>query len=113
MYIIIDGRVRSVWGDGTFQCQISGGMYDGEFAQQVRIVLRISLVANVVATYLKRGEYEEARFWGLRTIALVRQGMGMNRSPVSNYAGLDSFVADAIQALNRRLPHRPSRAQKD
>jgi hypothetical protein len=76
MYVICEGRQRSVWGDGSFQTYISGGQYDGQFAQQVRIVLRISLVANVIAVYLKLGQYDEARFWGMRTINMIRESMG-------------------------------------
>lgn len=76
IYIVCKGRKRSIWGDGSFQVIISGGKHDGEFAQQVRIILRITLVANVVAVYLKKEEFEEARYWGLRSINLMRQSMG-------------------------------------
>lgn len=76
MHILIEGRERVVWGDNWFQTYISGGVFDGEFAQQVRIGLRVNLVANIVATYLKMGEYEEAKFHGMRTIELVRQSTG-------------------------------------
>jgi len=78
MFIVCKGRQRSVWGDAWFQTYVSGGQYDGKFALQVRIILRINLVANVVATYLKMEEYEEARFWGMRTIDLLRGSTGMS-----------------------------------
>lgn len=84
MYVICRGRQRSVWGDGSFQVNVIGGQYDGRFAQQVRIMLRITLVSNVVAVYLKKEEYDEARFWGMRSIALIRHSMGKCTSPCNS-----------------------------
>jgi hypothetical protein len=77
MYIVCKGRQRYIWGDASFQEYIYGGQYDKQFAQQVRIVLRVNLVANVVAAYLKMEEYEEAKFWGMRTLTLIQESTGM------------------------------------
>ncbi|RDW76187.1 hypothetical protein BP5796_07008 [Coleophoma crateriformis] len=90
MYIICNGRRRSVWGDAWFQTSIDGGQYDGQFAQQVRIVLRVNLVANVVATFLKLKNYEEARFWGMRTIDLVRDSTGQDEV-ILNFPGAEGL----------------------
>ncbi|KAE9374969.1 hypothetical protein N431DRAFT_438326 [Stipitochalara longipes BDJ] len=90
MFIICKGRQRSVWGDAWFQTYISGGQYDGKFALQERIILRINLVANVVATYLKMEEYEEARFWGMRTIDLLRGSTGQDDAVLLDFPGSES-----------------------
>lgn len=78
MFIICEGRHRSVWGDAYFQGYISTGQYAGQASQQVRIMLRITLIANVIAVYLKMGDYSEAKFWGMRSIVLIRESMGMH-----------------------------------
>jgi len=75
LMIVCDGRRRSIWGDSYFQTRCRGGEFDGQSAQMVRMVLRIRLVSNTVMAYLKLEDYEEARFWGLRTINLMRSSM--------------------------------------
>ena len=40
------------------------------------MTLRIKLVANMVEVYLKLGLPIEAKFWGWRSINLVRENMG-------------------------------------
>ena len=70
--IICDGRRRSIWGDAYFQVQCKGGAFDGQEAQIVRLVLRVRLVSNSVMAYLKLEDYEEARFWGMRSINMMR-----------------------------------------
>lgn len=75
LMIVCDGRRRSIWGDAYFQVDCEGGLFDGQSAQLVRLVLRIRLVSNTVMAYLKLEDFEEARFWGMRTINLFRSGM--------------------------------------
>ncbi|KAF2840414.1 hypothetical protein M501DRAFT_1002764 [Patellaria atrata CBS 101060] len=75
IHIICKGRRREIWGDAWFQTQCKGGQYDGQHAQQVRVVLRVKLVANIVLAYIKLQEWDEAHFWGLRTINILRDSM--------------------------------------
>lgn len=75
LFIVCDGRRRSVWGDAYFQAQCRGGAFDGQQAQMVRFVLRVRLVSNSIMAYLKLEDYEEARFWGMRSINLMPGGM--------------------------------------
>jgi tetratricopeptide (TPR) repeat protein len=73
--IVCDGRRRSIWGDAYFQTECHGGAFDGQDAQTVRFVLRVRLVSNTIMAYLKLKDYEEARFWGMRSIDLLPSGM--------------------------------------
>ena len=73
--IVCDGRRRSIWGDIYFQVQCKGGQFHDQNAQEIRIVLRIRLVSNTIMAYLKLEDYEEAVFWGMRTIELLQLNM--------------------------------------
>lgn len=72
LMIIVDGRRRSIWGDAYFHSICQGGMYDKQPAEMVRIILRIRLVSNTILAHLKLEDYEEAKFWGMRTITLLQ-----------------------------------------
>jgi hypothetical protein len=76
LMIVCDGRRRSVWGDAYFQVHCKGGHFNGQVAQMVRVVLRIRLVSNTTLAYLKLEDYEEAKFWAMRTINLMGGGFG-------------------------------------
>ena len=78
LMIVCDGRRRSIWGDAYFQVQCKGGQFDGQLAQMVRMILRIRLVSNTIMAYLKLENYEEAKFWGMRTISLLRSNLDMD-----------------------------------
>jgi tetratricopeptide (TPR) repeat protein len=72
IHIICDGRYRAIWGDAWFNRFMTEEPYKGMHGQLLRIVLRTKLVANIVKAYLDLGNWEEAHFWGERTIDLVR-----------------------------------------
>jgi tetratricopeptide (TPR) repeat protein len=76
IHIICIGRRRSIWGDSWFDKQLRGGVFDGQHGQIVRMVLRVRLVANTVKAYLDLADYQEAIFWGMRTINLMREAIG-------------------------------------
>ncbi|KAL9616461.1 MAG: hypothetical protein Q9160_008677 [Pyrenula sp. 1 TL-2023] len=76
MHILVKGRRRNIWADAFFHADLKGGIFDGQNGHTVRLLLRIRLVANIVLAYLKLGEAEEARFWGMRTITLFRDAVG-------------------------------------
>ena len=71
--ITVDGRQREVHSDRFFRRTIRHGQWQGRSGTCVRILLRCRLVANIVLTYLKMGDFQEAHFWGKRTILLFRQ----------------------------------------
>ncbi|MCJ1406958.1 hypothetical protein MMC19_001028 [Ptychographa xylographoides] len=71
IHIVCDGRRRSVWGDEHFHRELQSGSFRGQHGQIVRLVLRVRLVANIVHAYLQLQDYDEARFWGKRSIDLM------------------------------------------
>lgn len=75
IHILIDGRTRRVLADSFFHDGIEGGRFSGQIGTTVRVVLRVQLVARVVASYLKLKEWEEAAFWGMRSIRIMREAM--------------------------------------
>ena len=93
IHIVCDGRRRSIWGDAYFDKQIHTGTFKGQNAQQVRLVLRIRLVANTVHAYLQLEDYEEARFWGKRSIDMMPYVLQAAEEDDLTSAGLDNFIA--------------------
>ncbi|KAF2440022.1 hypothetical protein P171DRAFT_435843 [Karstenula rhodostoma CBS 690.94] len=89
IHIKISGRNRKILADGHFADDIHEGRFAGQAAMTVRVVLRIRLVARMVRTYVHLGQPNEAAFWGIRSIKLVRQGMSPN-------ADMDDFFSDFI-----------------
>lgn len=92
IHIICIGRKRLIWGDAWFDVQLTDKPYKGLHGQVVRMMLRITLVANIVKAYLDMQDYEEAEFWGMRTIDLMREANGWspddNRDePVLDFPG--------------------------
>ena len=75
MHILVNGRLRTVHADGYFAKELKSGQFVNQRGEYVRMLLRVKLVANIVLTYLKMEDYEEAHFWGKRTILLFRQSM--------------------------------------
>ena len=75
IHIVCQGRRRSIWADTYFHREMTEGAFKGQHGQLVRMILRVRLVANIVQAYLKLKDFEEARFWGMRTINLVRESI--------------------------------------
>lgn len=76
IHVVCNGRRRHIWADAFFEKELEGGAYNGKHGQIMRLLLRVRLVANTVQAYLKLEDYEEARFWGMRSINLMRQATG-------------------------------------
>jgi tetratricopeptide (TPR) repeat protein len=88
IHIVCDGRRRSVWGDEYFHRELLSGSCKGQHGSLVRLVLRVRLVANIVHAYLQLQDYEEARFWGQRSIDLMPGALDDEESTVlPNFAG--------------------------
>ncbi|KAL1596364.1 NADH dehydrogenase [ubiquinone] 1 alpha subcomplex assembly factor 3 [Paraconiothyrium brasiliense] len=96
IHIKISGRDRRILADGHFADDIREGRYAGQAAMTVRVVLRIRLVARVIHAYIQLGLPNEAAFWGIRSIKLVRQG-------TSPSADMDDFFADFIGSTDIAL----------
>ncbi|KAI3318258.1 hypothetical protein HD806DRAFT_512343 [Xylariaceae sp. AK1471] len=74
IHIVIKGRQRHVHAEAFFASDLP----DGRNGQLERMNLRIQLVANTCLAYLKLEDWEELKFWGMRTIELMRQATGAN-----------------------------------
>lgn len=75
IHITVSGRKRHVHADGYYTGELASGLYKGQRSDYVRLVLRVKLVANIIQAYLKMKEWEEARFWGRRSITLLRSSL--------------------------------------
>ena len=85
MHILVNGRLRTVHADGYYAQELQSGKFANRRADHVRMLLRVKLVANIVLTYLNLKEYEEAHFWGKRTIILFQSSVSDEQ-----YAGYPS-----------------------
>lgn len=86
IHIVVEGRRRMVWAEPFFiDSTFDSGPFKGQETSFVRIILRITLVANTILAYLNAKEYEEAAFWGKRSIDTMREHFG-NRANVPNFA---------------------------
>ncbi|KAL8675533.1 MAG: hypothetical protein Q9168_000045 [Polycauliona sp. 1 TL-2023] len=71
IHVTVSGRKRYIHAEGYYNLrELASGPYKGQNGHLARIILRVKLVANVIKTYLKMEEWEEARFWGKRSINL-------------------------------------------
>ena len=75
VYIIVSGRLRIIYAEGYYIRELTSGPDKGMRGDFVRLVLRVALVANVVLVYMNLEDWEEAYFWGKRSIVLFRQGV--------------------------------------
>jgi tetratricopeptide (TPR) repeat protein len=90
IHIIIEGRRRSIWADSFFQCELSRGTFKGQHAQLVRLALRVKLVANMVLALLKLDEINEAHYWGMRSITLMREAVE-GEEPVMDFVAAEQM----------------------
>lgn len=78
MHIVVAGRQRHIHADAWFGRELHEAPYAGKNGQAERLVLRVQLVANTCLVYLKLKDYDEAIFWGTRTINMIREAMGVD-----------------------------------
>lgn len=76
IHIMIDGRGRRVLADHFFHTGVESGRYAGHSGTTCRIILRVNLVSRCVGVHLKLRQWEEAAFWGMRSIKIIQDGMG-------------------------------------
>ncbi|KJY02573.1 hypothetical protein TI39_contig41g00007 [Zymoseptoria brevis] len=78
MHIVIKGRQRHIHADAYFEKILTEEPFVQKNGQQQRLILRVQLVANTCLVYLKLKEYENCVFWGMRTINVVREAVGVD-----------------------------------
>ena len=76
MHIVVKGRQRHIHADEFFGKTLLEDPFKGKNGQSERLMIRVQLVANTVLVYLKLEDWEEATFWGMRTIRMLREAMG-------------------------------------
>jgi len=92
IHVICDGRRRQVWGDAYFREILRSGEHKGQVGHLVRLTLRVQLVSNVVASYLKLEDWDMAYYWGMRTINLMREGrIDDDETPIPGFTGNNSI----------------------
>ena len=87
IHIEVDGRTRHIHADGYFQTDLTSGPDREKRADYVRMILRVRLVANVIFAYLKLRQFDEAYFWGKRSILLFRHSMTGDQEDEIDYEG--------------------------
>ena len=92
IHIQIEGRKRTIHAENFYIEEIQTGMYKGQRGDYVRMVLRVSLVANVILAYLKLGEWAEAHFWGKRSIVIFRQSVTGDTTEEFDLEGTPSWI---------------------
>ncbi|KAG8526032.1 uncharacterized protein KY384_000794 [Bacidia gigantensis] len=75
IYHTESGRKREVHCDSYYAVELRDGDYRGQFGHLVRIMLRISLVARVMDAFIKLQEWEDALFWGRRSISTFKSSL--------------------------------------
>ncbi|KAI4121815.1 MAG: hypothetical protein LQ338_006163 [Usnochroma carphineum] len=75
IHITVCGRKRYIHADGYYMRECTSGTYKGQRSDYVRLLIRVKLVANFIHTYLKMEDWQEARFWGKRSIILFRSSL--------------------------------------
>ena len=75
IHIYISGRERQIHCDAYYGQELSSGEYQHKYGHYVRMMLRVQLVANTVLAYVKMQNWEEAYFWGKRSVLLFRSSM--------------------------------------
>ncbi|KAF2089580.1 hypothetical protein K490DRAFT_1807, partial [Saccharata proteae CBS 121410] len=79
IHIVVDGRERSIWANAYFEAILRYGPGRGWHGQMTRLFLRVQLVAEMCSLYLKQKKWTEVKFWGMRSISLLRESMGVER----------------------------------
>ncbi|KAI0398909.1 hypothetical protein F4802DRAFT_84845 [Xylaria palmicola] len=82
IHIVVKGRQRHVHAEAFFARELVEEPFAGKNGQLERMNLRLQLVANTCLAYLQLSDWHELRFWGMRTIQLMRQATGANDAPI-------------------------------
>lgn len=80
MHVVVKGRQRFIHADHFFGREMREEPYCGKNGQSERLLLRVQLVANTCQVYLKQEEWELCRHWGMRSISMLREAMGVDET---------------------------------
>ncbi|KAF2150657.1 hypothetical protein K461DRAFT_179709 [Myriangium duriaei CBS 260.36] len=80
MHIVVNGRKRHIHGDMWFNRELKEEPFKGMQGHTVRLALRVKLVANTVQLYLLMERFEDAQYWGMRTIGMIRSAIGLGEN---------------------------------
>ncbi|EME45425.1 hypothetical protein DOTSEDRAFT_79419 [Dothistroma septosporum NZE10] len=78
MHVVVKGRQRFIHADSFFGREMREEPYKEKNGQSERLLLRVQLVANTCQVYLKQEEWELCRHWGMRSISMLREAMGVD-----------------------------------
>lgn len=78
IHVVIKGRKRHIHGDVFFGRELTEEPFKGKNGQAERLLLRVHLVANTCQAYLKLEDYESCCYWGMRSIRMLREAMGVD-----------------------------------
>ena len=76
LHVVVKGRKRHIHADAFYSRELLEDPFKGKNGQSERLILRVQLVANTTQVYLKMEDWEEASFWGMRSINMLREAMG-------------------------------------
>ncbi|KAF1988917.1 hypothetical protein K402DRAFT_391621 [Aulographum hederae CBS 113979] len=97
MHIIIMGRKRAIWGDAYFVKPLESGSFVGQQGHMIRIMLRVQLVSNVMQVFCKQQRWEDARYWGMRSIQLMRNANAADEEDDNdNEVELDDVILNGM-----------------
>lgn len=78
MHIVIRGDQRHVHADHFFGRTLTEEPYKDKNGQTERLLIRVALVAKTCLAYLELQEYQQCIFWGMRSITMLRQALGVD-----------------------------------
>ena len=105
MHVVVKGRQRHIHADAFFGRELTEDPFKGKNGQAERLILRVHLVANTCQVYLKLEDWDEACFWGMRSIRMLREAMGADdrhEIPAEDEAVLGFPAADQMGKIYYR-----------
>jgi hypothetical protein len=75
IHILIHDRTRRVMADVFFHDTLTQGRYAGQTGITIRVILRLKLVARFVAAYNQLASWDDAAFWGMRSINILEESL--------------------------------------
>ncbi|KXT13520.1 hypothetical protein AC579_4172 [Pseudocercospora musae] len=105
IHVVIKGRKRHIHADRFFGRELTEEPFKGKNGQAERLVLRVQLVANTCQVFLKLNRWDDCRFWGMRTINMLREAMGADERmsiPAEDEAVLGFPAADQMGKIYYR-----------
>ena len=97
IHITVSGRKRDVHCESYYSTELTSGRFKGQNGSHVRLLLRMQLVSAVMQALLLLENFEEAYFWGQRSIRLLKYGMVSDEGIGGN--GWEEWVMESSQMI--------------